>query len=486
MSASFYVLSEGWIPVIDLEGKSRKLGILDTLKNAHRLKEISDASAMVEYSLYRFLSVFLMDALRPRRTEALEDLLEEGAFDGEKIDEYVALCKSEGVSFDLFDRDRPFLQTPYNPRWDKEKKPVTELDYTIPHGNNHTHYDHRKSSVAALSFDEAARLLLPAQLFCTAGAQGYPSNVSASPPYYTVVKGRTLFETLVYSLLAVNRIDIPLDKPPVLWRNTNPVEPKREVASTSWLFGMLFPARRITLIPGDGVVSEIYLCQGLNYVSKESWEDPFVTYRFSKESKIPWRPNQEKAVWRNLNDLIDVKNKKAPYVLRQYFELEKESEDASVSLYGVQTNQASYLGMFHFDLDIPVRLARDEEHIGCVENCIKAAECMARGIKHSLAGIPEIPEVSVSQAVQEYYDLCEKAFWAFCRNTLAAEKTDLPAANQQWYSCITRTAKEVRSRTLSNLRLNGQAMGNAAKKEKEIAFSINEIKKILEVKTDGE
>lgn len=484
MSASFYVLSEGWIPVIDLKGKSRKLGILDTLKNAHRLKEISDASAMVEYSLYRFLSVFLMDALRPRRTEALEDLLEEGAFDGEKIDEYVALCKSEGVSFDLFDRDRPFLQTPYNPLWDRKKKPATELDYTIPHGNNHTHYDHRKS--AALPFDEAARLLLPAQLFCTPMCQGYPSNVNGYPPYYTVVKGRTLFETLVYSMLAVNRIDIPLDDPPVLWRNTNPVEPKKEVASTSWLFGMLFPARRITLIPGDGVVSEIYLCQGLKYVLKESWKDPFVTYLFRKEGKRPWMPSQEKAVWRNLNDLIDVKNKKAPYVLRQYFELEKESEDASVSLYGVQTDNAKYLGMFHFDLDIPVRLARDEEHIGCVEKWIKAAECMASGIKRSLAGIPGIPEASVSHAVQEYYDLCERAFWAFCRNTLAAEKTDLSSANQQWYSCITRSAEEVRSRTLSNLRLNGRAMGNAAKKEKEIAFSINEIKKILEVKTDGE
>lgn len=483
MSASFNVLSEGWIPVIDLENKRKKLGILDTLKNAHRLKAISDASAMVEYSLYRFLSVFLMDALRPKDKETLEDLLEEGSFDPESIDDYITLCENEGVRFDLFDKERPFLQTPYSAVWDKSIKPAAELDYTLPRGNNHTHYDHRNGESCALQYDAAARLLLPAQWFCTAGAQGYPSNVSASPPYYTVVRGRNLFETLVYSLSVTNRINIPFDDPPVLWRNTEPVEPKKEVTKTSWLFGMLFPARRIVLVPRDGMVSEVYLCQGMNYTSKETWDDPFVTYRYSKEGRAPWRPNQEKAVWRNLNDLVDVKGKKAPYMLRQYFELDKEAENASVSLYGVQTNQGSYLGMLHFDLDIPVRLAQDEDHIRCLEHCIKAVENLAGALRRSFAGIPEIPAGIVSQAVQEYYDLCEQKFWIFIRNSLAAENADLLDAYQAWCDYVIRTVKAVRERTTSNLRLNGRALAEAAKKEKEIAITV---KKLREANVDGE
>lgn len=479
MNASFNVLTQGWIPVIDLEGRRQKLGILDTLKNAHRLKEISDASAMVEYSLYRFLSVFLMDALRPKNRETLEDLLEEGAFDPESIDNYIALCKSEGVSFDLFGRERPFLQTPYCAVWDKSAKPAAVLDYTLPSGNNHTHYDHRKEANFALQYDEAARLLLPAQLFCTAGAQGYPSNVSASPPYYTVVQGRNLFETLVYSLCLTNRIDIPIDDPPVLWRNMEPVEPKREVTKTSWLFGMLFPARRILLIPRDGVVPEVYLCQGLNFVAKESWNDPFVTYRITKDGRIPWRPNQEKAIWRNLNDLVDVKGKKAPYVLRQYFELEKESENAAVSLYGVQTNQASYLGMFHFDLEIPVHLTQDEVRIQCIEQCIKAAEELAKALRRSLEGTQEIPRGVVAQAVQEYYDLCEREFWAFCNRSLGTEEADLLPAYQAWCAYAAHTAKIVRERTTLTLRLSGHALAQVARNEREIAITI---KKIREVK----
>ncbi len=479
MNASFRVLTQGWIPVMDLEGRRQKLGILDTLKNAHRLKAISDASAMVEYSLYRFLSVFLMDALRPKDKETLEDLLEEGSFDPNCIDDYITLCESEGVSFDLFDKERPFLQTPYCAAWDKSAKPAAVLDYTIPSGNNHTHYDHRKRESCALQYDRAARLLLSAQMFCTAGAQGYPSNVSASPPYYTVVQGRNLFETLVYAMCVINRIDIPFDDPPVLWRNTEMVEPKKEVTKTSWLFGMLFPARRITLIPKDGMVSEVYLCQGLNFTAKESWNDPFVTYRITKDGKIPWRPNQEKAIWRNLNDLTDVKGKKAPYVLRQYFELEKESENASVSLYGVQTNQASYLGMFHFDLEIPACLARNEDHIRCLESCIKAAENLASALRHSLAGIPEIPDSIVSQAVQEYYDLCEQGFWEFCHNTLAKEKTNLDAGFQTWCDNGIQLVKRVRADTISRLHLKGRAIAKAAENEIQIA---NAIKKLREAK----
>lgn len=481
MRASFHVLTEGWIPVIDLENSRQKIGILDTLKNAHKLKEISDASPMVEYSLYRLLSVFLMDALRPGSVEDIEDLLERGSFDPQVIDDYISLCEFEGVSFDLFDPNRPFLQTPYQAQWDKVKKSVAELDYTIPHGNNHTHFDHRKGEKVSMNFDEAARFLLPAQLFCTAGMQG-PSNVSASPPYYTVVKGRNLFETLVFSLSALNRIDIPFDDPPVLWRNTDVVEPKKEVTVTSWLFGMLFPARRITLIQGEEGVSEIYMCQGLNYVVKDSWNDPFVTYRVTKTGRVPWRPDHEKAVWRNLNDLVDVKNKKAPYVLRQYFELEKKSEEASITLYGVQTNRAEYLGVFHFDLKIPVLLTQDDDHIRCLTQCIEVSEQMADALSCSITGILEIPGNVVSQAVQSYYAHCEQNFWSFC-NSISVKAVDLLMELVAWRDFSIQTAKRVREQVLADLHLSGHAMVKAAKREKMISIAA---KSFQEVTCDGE
>lgn len=476
MRASFNVLTEGWIPVVQQDGERKLLGVVDVLRQAHTLREISDPSPMVEYSLYRFLSVFLMDALRPEDLEDLEDIIADGAFDFGKIEAYITLCQNEGVSFDLFDEARPFLQTPHDDNWDKATKSAAALDYTLPTGNNHTHYEHSGESVS-LSFAEAARLLVPVQLFCTAGVQGYPSNVSSSPPYYTLVKGSNLFETLSFSLTAVDRISIPFDAPPVIWRNTGAIEPKRVVAETSWLYGMLFPARRVHLIADNGRVREVTLIQGLNY--KGDWDDPHVTYRLMKEGRTPWRPNQEKAIWRNLDDLVDVRGKKAPYVLRQYFELEKETDTASITLYGVQTNQASYLGTFQFDLEIPARLAEDTERVGCLTACIGAAEELAKGLRHSLSGISEIPDTIVAQAVQEYYDCCEQIVWTFCRNYLGEQEADPKEAYTAWSDKIVSFACEVRSNTLTKLRLRAHTMVEAAAKEKELVYSIKKIRQVV-------
>ena len=65
MSASFNVLDQAWIPVVTQDGREEMLGIRDTLMRAHELREISSVSPLEEYSLYRFLGLFLMDALRP-------------------------------------------------------------------------------------------------------------------------------------------------------------------------------------------------------------------------------------------------------------------------------------------------------------------------------------------------------------------------------------------------------------------------------------
>ncbi len=108
--ASFDVLEEGWIPVETLDGKRELLGIRQVLKRAHTLRAIRDASPLIEYSLYRLLQVFLMDALCPEDSFKLEDMLETGRFDMEAIDAYIAACEAEGVSFDLFDEKRPFFR----------------------------------------------------------------------------------------------------------------------------------------------------------------------------------------------------------------------------------------------------------------------------------------------------------------------------------------------------------------------------------------
>ena len=132
MRASFNVLDNEWIPVICADGSRQLLGIRQVLSRAHELVEISDPSPMEEYSIYRFLGLLLMDALRPEDEVDIEELLSKGHFDMEKIESYISQCISEGVSFDLFDERRPFLQSVFSQGESKCKKPVSKLDYTIP------------------------------------------------------------------------------------------------------------------------------------------------------------------------------------------------------------------------------------------------------------------------------------------------------------------------------------------------------------------
>lgn len=246
MKVSFDSLTQPWIPVLGLDGTTREVGLLEALEQAHTFRGIQDASPMAEYSLYWFLVVFLMDMLRPEDEEALDALLSEGRLDPHTIRGYISQCKQEGVSVDLFDPQRPFLQTQYRKDWDGTAKPVSTLDYTVPNGNNHTHFAH-KQETPVYPPGKALRMMLSAQIFCTAVVRGYPSNVNGAPPWLAMIQGENLFETLVLGMIGTDRINLSLDRPPVLWRNTNEVVPKEKAARTSWLFGMLFPARRIHL-----------------------------------------------------------------------------------------------------------------------------------------------------------------------------------------------------------------------------------------------
>lgn len=458
MKQTFDVLTQGWIPVIDEDGRRKQLGIRDALLQAHQLREISVGSPMCEYAVYRFLNVFLMDAVRPEDAVAIDELLEAGEFDAEMLDEYISRCRTEGVSFDLFDTERPFMQAPFRADWDKVRKPASTLDYTIPNGNNHTMFDHRKAESIALSYGEAMRLLLAAQLFCTAGAQGYPSGVNGAPPYFTLIRGENLFQTLVYSMVGTDQTR-DFDSMPVLWRNEMIVEPKKQMIKISWLYGMQFPTRRILLIPDEETqtVREIYFSQGLNYTAVDNWIDPHVTYRRNKEGRFPWRPNHEKAIWRNLHDLIG--ENKSLIVVQYIEDLEhlSESQYVPLTIYGVQTNNANYLTATRQDFDIPEALFYNRDCILYIEQNIKWAEEIASALRKALTH-EELPPQNAAQAEAEFYDACGTDLLDLCKQDLAVETPNFEECRRKWIDIVEKEAKAALNRAMQQSQLRGQAM----------------------------
>ena len=475
MSASFNVLDQAWIPVVTQDGREEMLGIRDTLMRAHELREISSVSPLEEYSLYRFLGLFLMDALRPESELDIEDFLDAGSFDQNLIEAYIAQCRSEGVSFDLFDEDRPFLQSKYDPAMDGDPKPVTVLDFTRANGNNHTHFDHGSKSTARITPDEAMRLLLTTYLFCTAAAQGYPSGVNASPPYYGVIQGNNLFESLVFTLLPIDSIGIQFDSPPVLWRRTAPVIPKLEVGKTSWLHGMLFPTRRIHLVPNeDGTVSSVYLCQGENFVNKPSWRDPYVTYRVGKDGFFPMRPSADRAIWRNLSDIVNIPGGQASQLLTLYRN-HQYWDTVDLTLYGVETSQASYLGIYRHSFSFPLALTEKGNTVDMLRLCIQTSETLANALRKAFSKIAVLPDAAASLSVQQYYQACEKRFWHFCDQaaTTAPGKEDLAA----FCDDAADYAENAFSAAVGSLNLRAAALAVAEQQRGILYKSIKKLKK---------
>lgn len=480
MKPSFDVLTQGWIPVIDLSGQSKQMGIRDVLLQAHELREISDVSPLKEYAIYRFLIVFLMDAVRPEDSFAIDELLEVGKFDEELLDEYISQCRTEGVRFDLFDEQRPFMQAPFCTEWDKVRKPVSTLDYVVPNGNNHTHFDHRENQAIAFSYGEAMRMILAAQLFCTAGAQGYPSGVNGAPPYYVLIHGKNLFQTLVCSMIGIEQIR-DFDSMPVSWRNERIVVPKEQVTKTSWLYGMQFPARRILLIPDEKTctVKEVYFSQGLNYTAADNWTDPHVTYRKNKDGWFPWRPNHEKAIWRNLHDMIG-ENKSA--IVAQYAEnleyrLLEQSRYVPLTIYGVQTNNANYLTAIRQDFNIPEAMLHDQNCVHHIERDIGWAEEAARALRTALTH-KELPPQIAAQAESEFYDACGTALLELCRNDLSDDQPDFQECRRKWVEEVVETeAKAALNRAMQRISLRGAALMEVAHRQGILFAVLKKIRK---------
>lgn len=457
---SYNVWVEPWIPVRQLKGAITRMSMRDVLLNAHELVEITDISPLVEYGLYRLVITLLTDALRPEIPVDLVYMRERGSFDIDALDNYVTQCESSGFSFDLFDPSHPFLQTRYNSEWDKVLKPASALDYTLPHGNNHVHFKHSSSEVESYTYDEAARMLPAVQLFCTAGTQG-PSGVNASPPYFTIVRGETLFETLVRSMIPTSSIG-DLDSEGPWWRNDREVIPKSEVLQTSWLMGMIFPARRILLKPDNGRISKVYLGAGLNFSLKETWQDPHVAYIQRKDAKgnvipdrAPWRPRLDVPIWLNIEQLIS-RDQQAEIV--KIANHDDDVDMVDLQMYGVQTNQAKYVDCARFELTLPNRLMDNDIGREKARRCVEDAKEVAFGLRKSLpvGGTQKrsrgthFSSATVDSAVWEYYGRCESALWGMLEQlskVSCIEEAD--AVHIDWMQHCKKSAIDVYNETLN-------------------------------------
>lgn len=361
------VLTQPWIAVQTLSGTSENVGMMRFFENAHSYKEIVYDSPLEVYAVQRMLIAFLMDAYSLERSRDRKNLLQSGRFDMQIIEKYIEKCRTEGVTFDLFDEKRPFMQAAFDPELDEGKiKPAANLFHSVPHGNNHIHFDHLVESEHTYSADKCFRGLLAAQLFAVHMTQDYPSSVNDTPCYYVLIDGSNLFERMVLNMLSkAECTSMVWNDPPVAWRDTSKIVPKSEYADVSVLSGMTWQPRRVTFIPdNDGTVHDVYWQQGRSFHPNGRWKDPHVSFKIGKKGAYTLKPEAGRDLWRDVGAFVlsqDDKDCVPATVIKSMANIYPSDGIAVLLFYGVKTSNAKIEGWNSDSLNIPIEVMQSWE-----------------------------------------------------------------------------------------------------------------------------
>lgn len=451
INIKFDVLTDPWIPVRFKDGHFAELGVRDVLFDAPKILEITDTESYNELGIYRFLLTFLMDVYRPKTENDIKQILLKEKFDSSIIEDYISLCLAEGVSFDLFDSARPFLQCADFPnKADKNNnalKSVANLTPSLPQGNNLPFFNHTSEDSASLSVPVAVRALCASCVTSLAGTGDMRYSINGAPPIYTIIRGESLFQTLVYGMIPDNgKLSTSYADPPPVWR-TSKIIAREKIAQVSLLYGLLFPSRRIRLLIGDdNLIHQIYYEPGFNFIGYDSWTDPYVAYRTEKHSNI--KPDTKKENWRNLEALLDCRNTDtgaAPFVVKQYNRI-ADSERINLMLYSIATKQSAYNDAWKSSYTIPFNVIKTPIRFDLFQDAMKTIETQYGKLKKNIekfsksyALSPGAKQANGDKAMCEYYQQCKHYFLdIFCDKLSKATREELESIREDYVKEINR------------------------------------------------
>ena len=352
---------EPWIPVERLDGAASVVSIRDALADAHQIRRISGEIPGEGLALLRLLLALVYcinsdfeDAGEKTKKEVWKKLWSQGCFEVDQIDEYLADFSNE---FDLFDTERPFYQIPdlaYMGK--KEFDPVSELMLDVPKPEKFLFSLRSPEHLDSLSLDLAARYLVVAQAYNTAGIKTpVVGNTSAkSGKAYApkgalgtgwcgalggvYLEGQSLFETLLLNFvlyLGNDSVAVSDDYAPWEREVPSPDTCQREPAGPIDL--LTWQSRRIRLVPSEdgSCVRGVIISYGdvLMPANKQRFE-MMTGWRESKQQKkklgtatvplMPVAPDTSRALWRGLPSLLTLADggKLRPGVIRWMSELQ--------------------------------------------------------------------------------------------------------------------------------------------------------------------
>lgn len=241
------IMYDKWLPVIMIDETETEVSLYELITEAQRIKKLRKIGRVIieEYIIYAFIFDFVQWVYKPcgydeeDKKEAVLELFEKGCFNSELLDNYILNYEASGRSFDLFNKNYPFMQMSkkeWDDRMDEAKltplsSPMFGVGYisgnnvVFEHGRDYVKYEtyvdmckekektefSGKESYGDVTIQEIVNMK-PAELFasilyCVAykhasGPGSFTSVASSgiSHPIFVVNEGKNLFETICLSI----------------------------------------------------------------------------------------------------------------------------------------------------------------------------------------------------------------------------------------------------------------------------------------------
>jgi len=498
---TFDLVREPWIPCLRLDGTVEEVGLRDALCRSHELRALRDPMPTVEFGLYRLLVVLMLDIFRPEDTQMLSTLMAEACFDPARVDAYFTQWQDR---FDLFSQPRPFMQAA---GMEGEAKPLAGLLPPIPSGTGAAHFHHPHETTFGVSPAAAARLLTAVAPFMTAGGAGLAPSINGAPPWYVLIAGDTLFETLCRNAYVLDQKRLPLGMP--AWRDDKPLTPGERSTDAALLEGWTWRPRRVQFLPGGpgrctltGVEAPA-LVRAMRFTAGAScdfvWRDPSVPYKIDDKGPKVMRPQEDKEVWRDTAPLALLSRRdysrgdakiqfRRPAVIEQLAAMVQDDymdkAPLELTLYGMRTDLK--MKVFEWSretLSLPKPLVLQDKFHKEVQNEMERAGQVAYRMRVAVKMTYDREGAGSKAAFDSLAAHAQRRFWAELRpayDQFLREIAPLPAwpeedwegARARWWGAIRKAGTAALGQAIGDLDTNAGALKRQVLAEKSFAGAL--------------
>ncbi len=508
----YNLVDEQWIPCLMRDGSQGELSLLDTLTQAHLVREIHDSSPLVTVALHRLLLAILHRVFGPVDEAEWIELWARGRWDSDRVGKYL---RSWRHRFDLFDEHQPFAQVPCMNG--AHKHTIASLVLEAASGNNATLFNH--------AVVEGGRAITPGRAACRLLAHhAFAIGFGKSKPFYLrdgpltrgmsfLAYGDNLFETLALNLMPDVRWrslgHSSEDKPP--WELEIPREPDPNGTLPSGRCDYLtWPSRRIHLI-AEGEPPMVVGCQiqqGLCLPSEPRRWDPYKRYRRDERGWSAVGLAPDKAVWRDAHALLNLKlvDDSPPELLRWLGTFRQLRQDGDIQsqvicqlvVFGISTavGKAASVEMWRQErLPLPlVYLDPDrDELLADLKACIDVAEDVGSALRKATwfvanriltvkdgRGGPDVPRLAAHLSLDALY-------WPELEEPFRRLVEALPEGKgvATWRRELEQTARRAFGATWSELEGSGRGLHALVDGESYFGRLLNEALKPIRRETEG-